>query len=294
MKHAKNLVTTTDRGLPNLPPWVTRASGQDIEEVIFSSGAALSCLHQILIDDRVPMTLLRDRLAMKSAEATMVFSGRPERSGDLRDAVCLMKPGDLPGPAGEVFLTWRRAVERPISLAGLRRAFPSHDPVQLADWLDAGQGGPVSKAACVLELILDDAPRDDVTALVLADAVLARALGWDHLIPILTHGLKRSDLPKRGGDLRLTCHRAIVLGCIEAVRMARDLARRAAHLKSLVPKLRAKQAAQAAEMFLTCDAVTPGALPLPDRSARRLCDRLVALGAIRELTGRDVFRIYGL
>ncbi len=224
----------------------------------------------------------------------MVVSGRPERSEDLRDAVYLMKPGDLPGPAGEAFLIWRRAAERRISLASLRRVFPSHDPVQLAEWLDAGQGGPVSKSACVLEMILDVHPKDDVTALVFADAVLARALGWDSLIPILAHSLKRADLRKRGGDLKLACHRAVVSECMDAVRMAHDLARRAAHLKSVAPKLRAKRAAQAVEMFLTRDAVTPGALPLPDRSARRLCDRLVQLGAIRELTGRDVFRIYGL
>lgn len=277
-----------------MPSWVTAALDQNIEEAAFSSGAALSCLHHILTDDRVPMALLRDRLALKSAEAAMVFAGRPERTGDLRDAVYLMKPGDLPGPAGETFLVWRRAVERSISLASLRRVFPSHDPVKLAEWLDAGQGGPVSKAACVLEIILDEHPKDDVTALVFADAVLARALGWDFLVPILAHSLKRADLRKRGEDLRLVCHRAIVTGCIDVVNLAHGLERRAAHLTSVAPKLRAKQAAKAVEMFLTCDAVTPGALPLPDRSARRLCDRLVELGAVRELTGRDMFRIYGV
>jgi hypothetical protein len=280
--------------IPRIPSWVKTAFDQGIEEAAFSSGAALSHLHHILQDDRVPMALLRDRLALKSAEAVMVSSGRPERSGELRDAVCLIKPGDLPGPAGDVFLTWRRAVEHRLSLNNLRRVFPYHDPVQLADWLDAGQGGPVSKVACVLEINLDAHPKDDVTALLVSDVVLARALGWDHLVPILAHGLKRADLRKRGDELKLACHRAAVSGCINAVYMAHDLARRAAHLKSVAPKLRAKKSGQAVEMFLTYDAVTAGALPLPDRSARRLCDRLVDLGAVRELTGRDMFRIYGI
>ncbi|GHG89346.1 hypothetical protein GCM10010961_18950 [Pseudodonghicola xiamenensis] len=258
------------------------------------SGATLNHLHLVLLREEVPQALLRDRLALRAAEACVAFSGRPERAGELRDAVHLLSSGDLPGPAGEAYLAWQRAAERPVSIKTLGRALPNLEPDQIATWLDAGQGAPVTRAAMVLEAVLREAPRTDVAGLVLADAALAQALGWDHLVPLLAAGLKRADLRKQGDDLRLACHRALISSAIDAIRLATDLARRAAHLKALTPKLRAKGAADAVEMFLTRDAVAPSALPLPDRAARRLCDRLVVLGAVRELTGRDTFRLYGV
>lgn len=206
----------------------------------------------------------------------------------------LLRPDDLPGPAGETYLSWRRATERPVSVKALCRALQDLQAEQVADWFDAGTGAPVRCAAMVLEAVLTDLPRSEVQALVLADAALAQELRWDHLVPLLAAGLKRPDLRKRGADLRLACHRAVTASAVEAVRLAVDLARRAALLKGVAPKLRAKGAGEAVEIFLTRDAVAPSALPLPDRAARRLCDRLVNLGAVRELTGRDTFRLYGV
>lgn len=280
--------------LPRLPAWVISARAETFEDVAFLSGAALTHLHLVLSREEVPQALLRDRLALRAAEACVAFSGRPERAGELRDAVHLLRPGDLPGPAGEIYLAWRRAVERPLSIKALGRALPAFEPGQIAGWLDAGQGTPVVRAAMVLEAVLSEAPRADVPALILADIALAQALGWGHLMPLLATGLKRADLRKQGDELRMACHRALISSSIEAVWQATDLVRRAAHLKVVAPKLRAKGAGDAVEMFLTRDAVAPSALPLPDRAARRLCDRLVDLGAVRELTGRDTFRLYGV
>ena len=280
--------------LPRMPAWVTSRRAETPEDVAFLSGAALNHLHVVLGREEVPQALLRDRLALRAAEACVMFSGRQERAAELRDAVHLLRPGDLPGPAGETCLALRRAAERPVSIKALGHALPAFEPGQIAAWLDAGKQAPVTRAAMALEAVLREAPRADEAALILADAVLAQSLGWDHVVPLLAAGLKRADLRKQGDDLRFACHRALISSVVEAVRLAADLARRARHLKAVAPKLRAKGAGDAVEMFLTRDAVAPSVLPLPDRAARRLCDRLVDLGAVRELTGRDTFRLYGI
>ncbi|NJM81433.1 MAG: DUF1403 family protein [Tabrizicola sp.] len=139
-----------------------------------------------------------------------------------------------------------------------------------------------------------------MAALILADAVLSLALGRDHLLPLLGTVMTARDLRLRGDDLRLSCHRAAVRGVAHALLLASTLARAAVRLRAAVPKLRAKGSAQAVAMFLSQDALTPVALArampdcLSDRAARRLCERLVALSALCELSGRDSFRLYGV
>lgn len=171
-----------------------------------------------------------------------------------------------------------------------------HDPRGAAHAMGAGQGAPVAQAAAVLQAVLEERPRDQNAGLLLAEAALAQALGWPHVLPLLTIGLNRADLRKTGEELRLACHRAVVASAIGTVRQASDLARRVARLSAVAPKLRAKGADKAVFLFLTRDAVPPTALTSlrSDRAARRFCDRLVELGAVGELTGRDTFRLYGV
>ncbi len=287
--------------LPRMPSWVTSAQGGTPEDVAFLSGAALATLQGMLGREEVPHPLLRDRLALRAAEACVTFSGRPEQAADLRDAVFLLRPGDLPGPAGAIHVMWRQAGRQPISVGALKKTVPQLAAEDIATWLDVAKGGgPVGQAAAVLETVLSAAPREEAAALILADAALARALSWKYVVPLLAAGLKPRDLRTSGEQLRRACHLAVARSAGEAVRMADDLARRAARLKSVVPKLRAKRAGDAVELFLTCDAVSPSVtltapgVGMTDRAARRLCDRLVGLGVVRELTGRDSFRLYGL
>ena len=83
---------------------------------------------------------------------------------------------------------------------------------------------------------------------------------------------------------------------LAALDLAQDLSSRAARLTDAAPKLRAKGKGRALEALLCDDAVSAAApiAGLSDRARRRLFDRLVALGAARELTGRPTFRLYGL
>lgn len=283
-----------------LPGWVASGPVESFEAAAFRSGAALARLTMLTAAADMPLALWRDRLALVAAEVCVSHTGRREGARALRDAVHLTKAGDDPGPAGRIFRQWSRAVKRPVSVAQLGSALEGSSPERIALSLDATGPTPVDRAAQVIESVLTDSPRAETVALILADAVLAKSLGGTHVLPLLALALKTRDLRLRGDDLRLACHRAVADGVRQALPVAYELARGAARLRALVPRLRAKGAARAVDLFLSRDALAPAALAhempdiLSDRAARRLCERLVELGALRELTGRDTFRLYGV
>ena len=139
----------------------------------------------------------------------------------------------------------------------------------------------------------------------LADAVLAQQLGWVRPLPLLAAGLSdpalRGRLPgrrPRPGDPAWldACHLAYAHAAARAHDLARELDRRAHVLLTAAPRLRAKQAPKIVAALLADDAVTASSrlAGMTDRSLRRLLERLVALGALRELTGRATSRLYGL
>lgn len=137
--------------LSRMSAWVTSGRAETPEDVAFLSGAGLNHLHLVLGQSEVPQPLLRARLALRAAEVCVAHAGRVERAGELRDAVAFLQPGDTAGPAGEVYQSWRRAVERPVSIRSLSRALPDVDSEQIAVWLDvAGLGVPVARAAAVV------------------------------------------------------------------------------------------------------------------------------------------------
>jgi Protein of unknown function (DUF1403) len=91
---------------------------------------------------------------------------------------------------------------------------------------------------------------------------------------------------------------AIALAAASALDLAADLSRRAEVLLAAAPKLRAKASSKVVDMLLADDCLSSAAAArqaaMTDRAARRLFDRLAALCAVRELSGRPAFRLYGL
>ena len=313
--------------LPPLPSWVTQNHGKTPESEAFLSGASLAMLHMVLANPSATLPsqstltaeLLRNRLALRAAEACLKLEGRRESEADIRDAFYLAQAGGAMGPAGEMFVRWRKmkaiGLKRGDWLVQLRACVPEPVAEELPEWIDTiGQGGPavfgspVAQAARMIGSVMAAFPREEASALICGDLVLARALGWAHPVPLLGLHIKRKDLLQAAEgsaeELLLACHRAVAPGSQDAVRLAHDLVRRAQRLREVAPKLRAKGSGEAVALFLREDAVLPSTMlapkikgtniPMTGRAARRLCDRLVELGVVRELTGRSTFRLYGV
>lgn len=301
---------------PILPSWIFDHQTPDcLEDAAFSSGASLSLLHVLLNDPNscVPVELLRSRLALRAAVRCSKIEGRTVTEAELRDAYLLTVPGDAMGPDGDMLAFWRAGSAISLRHAGWQGRLQALLPVQMqehvADWLARAediQGNPINKAVSVLFTLIQAFPRQEVIALLCADAILARSLGWPRPLPLFGLYVNRKTLraASEGEDVRVACQIAIARAAQDATRLAHDLARRAAHLRAVEPKLRTKGSQDAVRLFLSEDAVLPSTMlsptirgsnkPMTPRSARRLCVRLIELGVIRELTGRATFRLYGV
>ena len=138
----------------------------------------------------------------------------------------------------------------------------------------------------------------------LADALLALRLNWPFALPLLAAALfsgagRRAvwlENPADGGETTRVVF-AYAKAAAGAVDLSADLARRTQKLEEAAPKLRAKGAGAALRALLDEDSLAASSQiggQISERGARRLFDRLVALGAVRELSGRATFRLYGL
>lgn len=301
--------------LPQLPSWVTSGRAETLETVTFRSGAALTVIDRLVGDPRhgVPVKLLANRLALSAATATSKLEGRLAREASIRDAYHLTPPGEARGPDGDLLAFWRdRGRLRPNGTGEIVDLVGADFAAEVGVWLDVGLErartyGPLSGCVAVLRSVLKADDRAERVACLLSDVVLARALNWKTMLPVTAQHLTKTalrDLIKEGRGAELTIQARILESIEAAIRLARDLARRAEALRAIAPKLRARGSDAAVELFLTEDAVAPASMlsphirgttiPMTDRAARRFCDRLVELGVARELTGRPTFRLYGI
>jgi len=303
---------------PRAPRWARPdASWRDFSEAeaLYFAGAALAALDAVVRSAPAWAGAWRRRLALKSAAAVVqTLLNRREDEAALRDAVALAKPGQELGPAGRAYAVFRTLCDRGDALRPERLAAAAADlmapldPDRAGDLAAAardlgapGRPAPIAAAAAAAAAIRLRADAEPL-ALWVADAVLARSLGWPVPVPLLASealrgGSDEARRPKPGeaGGTKAAAL-AYARAALAALDLAQELSRRAARLADAGPKLRAKGKGRALQALLEDDAVAAAAAitGLSDRARRRLFERLVRLGAARELTGRKTFRLYGL
>ncbi|WP_203427541.1 DUF1403 family protein [Sinorhizobium sp. BG8] len=296
------------------PGWArSRVALENPLEAAFAAGAALASIHPIAMQDEGIGLLWRRRLALRNAAEMVRMQGRKESEADLRDAWVLRRPGDDPGPAGRVLEAWRRLATK-ASLDG------ESWQASVADSLAPGRGerlpdllmsvtevvgasqGPLAAAGQAAARVMQAMPEAEALAFWFADAALAIRMKWPAPVPLLVPYVKRSELrcaaasPEDGGSWMRVCSLAYARAAADAFDLHAEITRRADMLIAVAPKLRAKEASTLVAALLSEDAHAAGSATdrTTDRSGRRFFDRLQSLGAVRELTGRTTFRLYGL
>nr|WP_292867463.1 DUF1403 family protein [Mesorhizobium sp.] len=301
-----------------LPAWaLANAGAQSEADAAFQAGAALGALDTLARAQPAWAGAWRQRLALKCAAASMRLAGRAEDEAALRDAWQLCPAGAEPGPAGAIFGAWRQLALQPPAVSADRLAKVvemlglAWDDEALADLSTkiedvAGSQRPAPfAAAAIAARVVAMRPDAELLAWWLADLVLAQNLRWPRPLPLLmaqvfgpafrTEGGGQRIRPGGKGFERAVCV-ALVHAATEACRLASELARRAERLMAVTPKLRAKGADDVIFLLLNEDAVS-GSLVTKNLSrfaARRLFERLQQLEAVRELSGRASFRLFGL
>jgi hypothetical protein len=261
---------------------------------------------------------LRARLALRSAAASAKILRLNTDEAALRDLRFAV--GDPSGAAANLLSLWCDGAGRPPGLDPGRihdataRLDLAVDPNGLAASLKAcvGEGDPVSaaaKAAALAFAALPDAPpaEAEIVALWAFDMVIALRLRWPRPLPLIAAKILHPTLRLPSAAQRLrprdpawpkAAAGAIALAAAAALDLAAELARRSNTLIAVAPKLRSKPAQKVVDLLLAQDCVSPAEAarhaPMTGRAARRLFDRLVALGAAREFSGRPTFRLYGL
>ena len=317
MKSRADLLVIDAPPVPKVPVWARpRALVLHDVDAAYLAGAALHSLDNLVRQDVPWAGVWRQRLALQNAVAAVNLIGRREDESALRDTHFLSGASDDPGPSGHLLMAWRRLAGRTTGCSE-ERVRPIADHLGLK-WDDAlaevvanaedmvvsPRSAPVL-AAEIASAVYRARPDAELLAFWLADAMLAQKLRWPIPVPLLTGQVSTSHF--KSGENRKRIRpgaegwgRAVFLAyaaaAAEACDLGAELEQRAAKLTAVAPKLRAKGAGDVVKLLLSDD-VVPGSwsnAKLSARGARRLFDRLGELGAVRELSGRPTFRLYGL
>ncbi|MER9482565.1 DUF1403 family protein [Mesorhizobium sp. M0494] len=311
--------TASPASPPTVPAWALAAGGGPSDaDAAFQAGAALGALDSLA---RAPQPswagAWRQRLALRCAAPGMRLAGRAEDEAALRDAWYLRPAGAGPGPAGAVLGAWRQLAMQP-SVATHDRLERIVDQLGI-HWDDAALANLCTEieklaglqrpapfaAAAIAAHVVTMRPDAELFAWWLADLVLAQSLRWPRPVPLMMAQAFGPAFRAESGGKRIrpgeerferaVCV-ALVQAAAEACRLAADLSRRAEKLLAVAPKLRAKGAGDVIFLLLNEDAVS-GSLTTKNLSrfaTRRLFERLQQLEAVRELSGRTTFRMFGL
>ncbi|TCQ05483.1 uncharacterized protein DUF1403 [Rhizobium sp. PP-F2F-G36] len=300
-----------------LPSWSMSPRAVETEsDAAFCAGIALKTLDDLVRSEPVWAGCWRARLTLRSAAAAVRLTGRTEGEAELRDAVLMSSDaGDL-GPAGNVYSAYRKLGARkgPFNtaflqeLAALSSLRWDDRLAGVVDLLDGALQSALSPPFAVADLVsVIHAVRPDAERLAwgLADGLMAQRLGWTQPVFLLMGERGGPAFRTLGGRGRVrpgepAFARAVCLALVEGVRAALQIAseidRRARQLVTVAPRLRTKGGEGVLRRLLDEDAVSasaPGA-NLSRWASRRMFERLEASGAVRELSGRSMFRIYGL
>ncbi|SFD10266.1 Protein of unknown function [Devosia psychrophila] len=304
--------------VPKVPVWA-RPRGLVLHDAdaAYAAGAALNSLDNLVRQNPPWAGAWRQRLALRNAAVAANLTGRREDESALRDTHYLRGAGDDPGPSGHLLMAWRRLANRTTGCDAetVRPVAEQHFGLQwdddlaevvvnAEDMVVSSRPAPVL-AAEIAAAVYRARPDAELLGFWLADMLLAQKFRWPIPVPLLM-GQVASPVFKSGENRRRIrpggegWGRAVFLayatGAAEACDLGAELAQRAATLTAVAPKLRAKGSGDVIKLLLSDDAV-PGSwssAKLSARGARRLFDRLGELDAVRELSGRPTFRLYGL
>ncbi|RWI86363.1 MAG: DUF1403 family protein [Mesorhizobium sp.] len=309
---------TNNQEAPTVPSWALATDGALSDgSAAFQAGAALASLDTLACGQPAWAGVWRQRLALNCASASMRLAGRAEDAAALRDAWHLRPAGADPGPAGAILGAWRQLCGQPpaatpdrlekiVEMLGLH--WDGASLAELCTEIEKRSGAQRSApfaAAAIATHVVAVRPDAELFAWWLADLVLAQRLRWPRPLPLLmAQAFGPSFRGEAGGkrirpgekDFERAVCIALAQAAAEACRLVAELSRRAEKLLAVAPKLRANGAGEVISLLLNEDAVS-GSLTTKNLSrfaARRLFARLQQLDAVRELSGRTTFRLFGL